>query len=321
MNTWSSWHPKCSHLAVPPVSMGFEIGSSSVSVVPNRRSRRIKLGFVFPIFHSTIVGVLHCSISSKFVTLFKPNKCHVGGGFALLEFEEKAIGNELVEGQTDSTGRTSVNSVSEGVKSSLDLDHVRDDNNSEEKVLGRRNGDEDGKEECDGKIDVRELAMSLQSAKTVDDVEVILKGRGDLPLQVYSTVIKGFGKDKRMDSAFVLFDWMKMRKMESNGSFGPNLFIYNSLLGVVKQSEQFGFMESILNEMAQDGITYNVVTYNTLMSIYIEKGEGENALNMLEEIHRNGLTPSPVSYSQNKQVEALLMATQYALRLRAKLRE
>jgi pentatricopeptide repeat protein len=70
------------------------------------------------------------------------------------------------------------------------------------------------------------------------------------------------------------------------------------MLGVVKQCEYFAEMEAILNEMAQDGISYNVATYNTLMAIYLEKGEGEKALDMFEEIRRNGLTPSPVSYSQ-----------------------
>lgn len=286
----------------------------------------MKLGFDFPICYSTSVGVLPCSRTSssrvygtvvcfgipkfdwrcgfllgsselKFLPLFKPNKCHVGG-LALLAWalEEQAIGNELVQEQTNSSDITSVNSGSESINS-LDLDQVQD-SNSEQKMHGDSNGEEDDKEVYESKIDVRALAMSLDSAKTVGDMEEILKHMGDLPLQVYSTIIKGFGRDKRMDSALILFDWMKRRKVETNGSFCPNLFIYNSLLSVVKQSGQFAETEAILNEMAQDGITYNVVTYNTLMSIYSEKGEGEKALNMLGEIHRNGLTPSPISYSQ-----------------------
>ncbi|OIW03005.1 hypothetical protein TanjilG_13642 [Lupinus angustifolius] len=309
MNTLSTFPSKCAHWVVPHVPIGFEMGSSSSVTDPNRRSSRVrmKLGFVFPFCHSTIVGVLHCSrISSsmfgfrfgpKYVTCFKPNMCHVGGlALLALELDENDIGSELVEEQIDSADHTSVHDVSESINSS-DLDQARD-SKSDEKMCGDSNGKEDDKEGCEGKIDVRALAMSLQSAKTVDDVEEILKDKRDLPLQVYSTVIKGFGKDKRMDSALILFDWMKRRKIETNGSFSPNLFIYNSLLGVVKQSEQFAAMEAILKEMAEDGITYNVVTYNTLMSIYIEKGEGEKALDMLEEIQRNGLTPSPVSYSQ-----------------------
>jgi pentatricopeptide repeat protein len=180
--------------------------------------------------------------------------------------------------------------------SSKNSDRV-EESYDEDKMNG--GDDDDGEEEeYDVMIDVKELGYSLQSAKTVKDVEEVLKDKGDLPLQVYSTIIRWFGKEKRVKSAMILFDWMKKRKIETNGSFAPNLFIYNCMLGVVKQCENFAEMETILNEMAQDGISYNVATYNTLMAIYLEKGEGEKALDMFEEIRRNGLTPSPVSYSQ-----------------------
>ena len=75
-------------------------------------------------------------------------------------------------------------------------------------------------------------------------------------------------------------------------------FIYNSLLGAVKQSQEFAEMETIMNEMDQVGIIPNVVTYNTLMAIYIEKGEGEKALSVFEEILNKGFIPTAVSYSQ-----------------------
>ncbi|XP_027345770.1 pentatricopeptide repeat-containing protein At3g46610-like [Abrus precatorius] len=317
VHTLSTWPFKM----VPPLPVASEIGSSSVTDL-NRR-RRSKMGLVFSVSYSTQVSVFQCSkgygavvfsghprldlrygfllgsSEIKFVTIFKPNKSPVGGLAPplLWALEEGGVGNELVEEQIESTCcGTSVNGESVGV-TSLNLNQVQD-NDYEQKVHGDDNSEEDAEEECDGKIDVRALAMRLQTVKTVEDMEQILKDKGDLPLQVFSTILSGFGKEKRMDSAMILFHWMKKRKMETNGSFGPNLFIYNSLLGVVKQSGQFAEMESILNEMAQDGITYNVVTYNTLMAIYVEKGEGDKALNMLEEIQRNGLTLSPVSYSQ-----------------------
>ncbi|KAJ1399573.1 Tetratricopeptide-like helical domain superfamily [Sesbania bispinosa] len=311
-------------VVVPPVPVGFVLGSSCVADL--NRTRRMKLGFVFSISHCTSVGVFQCSRSArgyetlvfsrhpkfdlrcgflsgqsklKFDTLLKPNNCHVGDLAAPLglALEEGPIGNELVEEKTDSSDHTAVNSGDSDDINPSNSDEVQD-SYCEEKMHGDDNSEEDVKEESEDKVDVRALFMSLETAKTVEDVEEILKDMGDLPLQVYSTIIRWFGKEKKMASALILFDWMKKRKVQTNGSFGPNLFIYNGLLGVVKQSEQFAQMEAILNEMAQDGITYNVVTYNTLMAIYIEKGEGEKALNMLEEIHRNGLTPSPVTYSQ-----------------------
>ncbi|CBI17710.3 unnamed protein product, partial [Vitis vinifera] len=61
-------------------------------------------------------------------------------------------------------------------------------------------------------------------------------------------------------------------EFETNGSKGPNLFVYNSLLGAVKQSEKFALVEKVMNDMAREGILPNV-------------------------IQKNGLCPSPVSYS------------------------
>ncbi|KAL4289295.1 hypothetical protein AHAS_Ahas19G0371900 [Arachis hypogaea] len=79
-----------------------------------------------------------------------------------------------------------------------------------------------------------------------------------------------------MDSVLILFDWMKKRKIETNGSFGPNLYIYNAMLGLVKQSEQFDEMENILNEMARDGIAYKC----PILKPYWHIGEdGYGALN------------------------------------------
>ncbi|KAK7395745.1 hypothetical protein VNO78_16312 [Psophocarpus tetragonolobus] len=307
---------KVSHWVAPR----FEMGCGVADV--NRR-RRVKLGFVISVSHSEKVSLFQCSRGygngavvfsghPKFdlrcgvllgwfepkvgIFLKKALKGHVGDlapplGWTL---EEEGIESELVE-KVDSVDG-SVNGELEGVKS-LNLDLVQD-SQCEVKMCGDDKSKKGGKEGCDGKVDVKALALRLQTAKTVEDVEEILKDKGELPLQVFSTIISSFGKEKKMDSAFILFDWMKKRKRETNGSFGPNLFIYNGLLGVIKQSGQFVEMEALLNEMAGDEITYNVVTYNTLMAIYVEKGECDKALGMLEEIHRNGFTPSPVSYSQ-----------------------
>ncbi|XP_020232507.1 pentatricopeptide repeat-containing protein At3g46610 [Cajanus cajan] len=322
----SVWPFKVNHWEVPR----FDLGPSGVTDL-NRR-RRVKLGFVFSVSRGAKVSVFQCSrgygtvvfsrhpkldfrcgfilgcSGPKFGIILNPNKSHVGDlapplGWAL---EEEGVESELVGEKMDSNDElvkekmdSNEESISCGLESvnSLNLDQVQD-SDCEQKLHADHSSKEGGKEECDGKVDVRALALRLRTAKTVEDVEEILEDKGDLPLQVFSTVISGFGKEKRMDSALILFDWMKKRKVETNGIFGPNLFIYNGLLGVVKQSGQFAKMEAILNEMAEDGITYNVVTYNTLMAIYVEKGECDKALNMLEEIQKNGLTPSPVSYSQ-----------------------
>lgn len=149
----------------------------------------------------------------------------------------------------------------------------------------------------DAKIDVRALGWKLLKAKTVDDVEEVLKGKSELPLQVYSSLIRAFGKEKRLDSALALFEWLKRRNQVTNGAIQPNLFIYNSLLGAIKQAEKYDAVEQVMNDMVVEGMHPNVITYNTLMGIYIEQGCEIDALILFEEIPKKGLSPTPSSYS------------------------
>lgn len=148
-----------------------------------------------------------------------------------------------------------------------------------------------------GKVDVRKLGLSLHLARTADDVEEILKNYGQLPIQVYSSLIRGLGKDQKIDSAMALFEWLKKRSRENDGAICLNLFIFNSLLGAAKQAERYDDVGNIMKEMSSTGLQPNVVTYNTLMAIHIEQGREAEALNLFEEISRRGLFPSPASYS------------------------
>lgn len=147
------------------------------------------------------------------------------------------------------------------------------------------------------RVDVRALALSLHSATTAEDVDEVLRDKGELPLQVYSSVLRGFGKDKRLDSAVALVHWLRRKSKETNSSIQLNVFIYNSLLGVVKETENYDFVEQVVNDMAVEGVHPNVVTYNTLMCIYIEQGREVEALNLFEEMPQKGVSPSPASYS------------------------
>ncbi|CAJ2669699.1 unnamed protein product [Trifolium pratense] len=270
---------------------------SSSYVTDLNRRRKLKVGFVSVNVLQNTRSYYGSVVFSRHLNLYL--RCGFFLGYpkydAFLKHNNKSHVGDLVPPLVEENNDFVVEGVNTLMMNSSNSDRDEESYDEEKMNGGNDDGEEEGEKD---EIDVRELGNSLQSVKTVKDVDEVLKDKGDLPLQVYSTIIRWFGKEKRVESAMVLFDWMKKRKIETNGSFAPNLFIYNCMLGVVKQCENFAEMEDILNEMAQDGISYNVATYNTLMAIYIEKAEGEKALDMFKEIDRNGLTPSPVSYSQ-----------------------
>ncbi|KAL2505271.1 Pentatricopeptide repeat-containing protein [Abeliophyllum distichum] len=189
----------------------------------------------------------------------------------------------------------------------VQLEGVNERNSARGNKCDTDGGDDQGKRrihmkenernENSTRIDVRALAWSLHSARTAEDVGEVLRDKGELPVQVYSSILRGFGKDKRLESAMALVEWLKRKSKETNSSIRLNAFIYNSLLGVVKETENYDFVEKVINDMAVEGVHPNVVTYNTLMGIYIEQGQEVEALNLFEEMPQKGVSPSPASYS------------------------
>ncbi|KAL2897571.1 hypothetical protein RDABS01_039354 [Bienertia sinuspersici] len=147
------------------------------------------------------------------------------------------------------------------------------------------------------RVDVRALAQKLLPAKSVEDVEEVMKDEDRLPPQVFSSIIRGFGQEKKLEPAMAVVSWLRKKSEESEDFDGPNLYVYNSLLGAVKNCRAFDKIDIVLSEMDEAGIKRNVVTYNTLMGIYLDEGRAAEALDLFEDIPRKGLSPSPASYS------------------------
>ncbi|XP_019183415.1 PREDICTED: pentatricopeptide repeat-containing protein At3g46610-like isoform X2 [Ipomoea nil] len=291
---------------------GFELGFCSNSISRSGVVERFDLagssGFRTTCLSPQISGSRWKSWSEhsfpRFHLFCNPRKNGSFGSFSALALVSKEQTSVCGTLEKDSLP---LNQVSEKIQNEdfggcLQLEGIRNVGSSREEGDGSNSvRGEDNQEDIRGKrhgrIDVKALAKSLHSAKNADDVEEILRDKGELPLQVCSSMIRGFGKDNKLDSAMALVDWLRRRSKDSSGSIHPNLFIYNSLLGAAKEAEKYDVVEKVMEDMVLDGINPNVVTYNILMSAYIQQGQELEALNLFEEISRNGLSPSPASYS------------------------
>ncbi|XP_043723331.1 protein LOW PHOTOSYNTHETIC EFFICIENCY 1, chloroplastic-like [Telopea speciosissima] len=232
-------------------------------------------------------GIFSNHSKLNFVLVCEPTRSSSGSSFPVAwAFDQRAIGEDISEESPNTSD------IVEG-KDGGELPTEEGEGGGR----GSYESEREAVERKDARIDVRALAWSLQVAKTPEDIEDVLKDFSELPPPVYSSMIKSFGKEKRLEPAMALVEWLKRKKKETNGFTGPNLFIYNSLLGAVKQSEQFGEVEKVMEDMAEEGVFPNVVTYNTLMAIYLEQGRCLEALNVLKEIEEKGFSPSPVSCS------------------------
>ncbi|KQJ91677.1 pentatricopeptide repeat-containing protein At3g46610 isoform X2 [Brachypodium distachyon] len=146
-------------------------------------------------------------------------------------------------------------------------------------------------------VDVAAIAGALRDAKTADDVESLVKDflGGDeerLPLKVYTTVIRGLGKEKRLDATFAVVEYLKRREGSS-----VNQFVYNCLLGAVKSCGEFGRIGDVLTDMEAQGVSPSIVTFNTLMSIYVEQGKIDDVFRVYHDIDARGLVPTAATYS------------------------
>lgn len=273
-----------------------EIGSNSSSILWKTRKR---LNFCDAVCHYRSTRYeLGCGFLCKYSTVRffvsgEPNRDSFAGLVPLaLGLQEQAVDGEVIK-----DSRNPLDELPERDEDGLNGVHLPVGfNKTEEKKEERESGDE-LREQKSQRIDTRALAWSMRFAKTVEDIEKCLKDKGELPPQVFSAVIRGLGKDKNVDSAIALVEWLKEKKKENNAMVGPNLFIYNSLLGAMKQVKEYEHMEKIINDMAREGIHPNIVTYNTLMGVYTEQGRELKALKLFEEIKEKGLSPSPASYS------------------------
>lgn len=148
-------------------------------------------------------------------------------------------------------------------------------------------------------VDVVAVAAALHDARTADDVELLVNGflnggggEGQLlPLQVYTSVIRGLGKENRLDAAFAVVEHLKRR------GAGLNQFVYNCLLGAVKNCGEFGRVEAVLADMEAQGISPNIVTFNTLMSMYVQQGKVDDVFRVYSEIEGRELVPTAATYS------------------------
>ncbi|OAY68413.1 Pentatricopeptide repeat-containing protein, partial [Ananas comosus] len=162
--------------------------------------------------------------------------------------EQETVGNEHRRGGPESKGSTN---------KEVSLDILNDVGNCNifyqkeeegEKVMGRgRNDRSRAAESIEKERSMFGTCIYFRDAKTADDVEKLSRS-----LENFAS--PGLGSDKRLDAAFAIVEWLKRKKAAGGASVAPNLFIYNSLLSAVKQTERFEKVNEVIEDMKSQGI-------------------------------------------------------------------
>ncbi|KAJ4717063.1 putative Pentatricopeptide repeat-containing protein [Melia azedarach] len=148
---------------------------------------------------------------------------------------------------------------------------------------------------------------------------------GILKVQDLNAILRNFGEQGRWQDLSQLFEWMQQHGKTSVSSYSSyikflgkspnplkalgiyngitdesvkiNVFICNSLLSCLVRNGKFDRSIKLLDEMKQNGLTPDAVTYNTLLAGCIKVQNGySKALELVQELKYNGLEMESVMY-------------------------
>jgi len=109
---------------------------------------------------------------------------------------------------------------------------------------------------------------------------------------IYSTVLKGFAVQKRMDKVFQVY-----KEMRSKG-ISCNTITYNTLLDACAKCCSMDRASGLLLDMQESSVEPDIITYSTFVKGYCMEGDVDRALQVLEDMkHDDKYAPDEIMYN------------------------
>ncbi|CAF2111844.1 hypothetical protein Bca4012_095281 [Brassica carinata] len=136
------------------------------------------------------------------------------------------------------------------------------------------------------------LCKAGQSSKARDMLEDLMREkRVCIGCMSYNTIIDGFIKESRMDSAVAAY-----REMCGSG-ISPNVVTYTCMMdGLCKNSRMDQALE-MRKEMKNKGLKLDVPAYGALIDGFCKKGDVKSASALFSELFKEGLNPNEAVYN------------------------
>lgn len=144
------------------------------------------------------------------------------------------------------------------------------------------------KEDRDSTPVVRAITWALRGVTDEAGVNEIIGGL-EFYIQIFTSVIQKLGGEGKPQAAVAVFRWLQRREQGSDITSRPNVYTYNSLLGALKANRCYELADTIVADMRENGVALDIVTCNTLISMYEEQGLDDEALKVYDGLNTSGL--------------------------------
>lgn len=109
---------------------------------------------------------------------------------------------------------------------------------------------------------------------------------------VYSTVLKGFAVEKRLDKVFAVYEEMKAK------GIACNTITYNTMLDACAKCSAMDRASTLMQHMKEFAVEPDIITYSTILKGYCMEGDVNRAFQVLEEMKKDDkFTPDEIMYN------------------------
>lgn len=109
---------------------------------------------------------------------------------------------------------------------------------------------------------------------------------------IYGSILKGFGRQKLFHRVWTIYDEMVAANMQFT------IVTFNSLIDVCARSGEMQRVQPLLEDMSNQGIEANVITYSTVLKGYCSANRIDEAFELLEEMKKHkSICPDEVTYN------------------------
>lgn len=116
--------------------------------------------------------------------------------------------------------------------------------------------------------------------------------RGCINTVIYSTLMKGFAANKRVDKAFMVYEEMRAHGIPCNS------ITYNTLLDACAKCSAMSRAPKLLQDMKDSSVNGDVITYSTIIKGFCLEGDMDRAFQMLSNMqNEQQLIPDEITYN------------------------